>query len=311
MARRSGLGRGIGALIPTDLLDDGEASLTVFREIPIVHIEPNRFQPRDHFSEESLAALADSIRVVGVLQPILVRPLEHNRFELIAGERRWRAARRAGLAVIPAIVRPVADNESLEQALVENLHRADLNALEEAAAYQQLGEDFELSHEEIGQRVGKSRSAVANTLRLLQLSPSVQRHLIDGRLTAGHARALLGSSDRAFQEALCERVVQDSLTVRQVEEVVRSRTELEGQLADEAVVMAQPSAPRPARELPPAGLLELEHLLADYLDTLVRVKVGRGRGRITIDFATVEDLERIYRLIAEGAVPLEGTQPQG
>ena len=311
MARRSGLGRGIGALIPTDLLDDGQPAEVALRDIPIVHIEPNRYQPRDHFNEEGIAALADSIRVVGVLQPVLVRPLEHNRFELIAGERRWRAARRAGLAVIPAIVRAVGDSQSLEQALVENLHRADLNGLEEAAAYQQLAEDFDLSHEEIGKRVGKSRSAVANTLRLLQLSPSIQRRLIDGRLTAGHARALLGSSDRAFQEALAERVVHDSLTVRQVEDVIRTRTELEGQLADKTVAGPQETVARPARELPPAGLLELEHLLADYLDTLVRVKLGRGRGRISIEFATVEDLERIYRLIAEGSAPAEVTEPEG
>ena len=199
MARRSGLGRGLGALIPSELAaSDQDASL---RELAVSQIDPNPLQPRERFDEESLVALTASISELGVLQPVLVRPVG-DRFELIAGERRWRAAKRAGLQSIPAVVRTVDDTTSLEQAVVENLHRQDLNALEEAAAYQQLIEDFGLSHDDVARRVGKSRSAVSNTLRLFQLPPTIQKLVAEGQLAAGHARALLGTPDRAFQEAL-------------------------------------------------------------------------------------------------------------
>lgn len=307
MSRRSGLGRGIGALIPTDLISS-EAG-TELRDLPIASIEPNRFQPRAVFEEESLLALSESIRELGVLQPVLVRPLEGDRFELIAGERRWRAARRAGLGMIPAIVRPIDDTTALEQALVENLHREDLNPLEEAAAYQQLIEDFALTQEEVATRVGKSRSAVANQLRLFQLPPSIQRMVGERRVSAGHARALLGTPDRAFQEALANRVVAEGLSVRDTEEAVRRRLELESRLS--SAVPEGPGEPQaearrtPAeREVPPAGLLELERLLGDYLETRVSVQRTRNKGRISIDFADLEDLERIYRLMA-GASTLD------
>jgi len=287
VVRRSGLGRGLGALIPTDE-GTGDSELA---ELPLGSIVPNPHQPRGRMDDEALTELADSIAALGVLQPILVRPLEDGTFELIAGERRWRAARRAGLDTIPAIVRSVDDLASVAQALVENLQRQDLNALEEAAAFQQLIEDFGLAHEEVAQRVGKSRSTISNTLRLLQLPPSIQHLVHEGRLSAGHARALMGTPDRAFQEALARRVLAEGLTVRTVEEVVRNRSaEAEGRPAPER---------RPALRAP--GLLELEELLSSYLDTRVSVTMGGKRGKVVIDFATLDDLERIYRRIAESS----------
>jgi len=289
--RRSGLGKGLGALIPTDAGGAvGEADLgAYFHEIPISAIEPNPNQPRTHFDEEALTELTASIREVGVLQPILVRPLEGDRYQLIAGERRWRAARRAGLDRIPAIVREGDDVQSVEHALVENLHRQDLSPLEEAAAFQQLIEDFGLTHDDVATRVGKSRTTVTNTLRLLQLPPAIQHLLADGRLTAGHARALLGTPDRAVQDALAKRAVQEQLSVRQVEELVRE--------AVSAPAAERVGVPRPA--LRPPGLLELEELLSDYLHTRVKVSMGTKHGKVVIDFAPLEDLERIYRLVTE------------
>jgi len=223
-----------------------------------------------------------------------VRPVEGGEFELIAGERRWRAAKRAGLPTVPALIRTVQDAAALEQALVENLHREDLNALEEAAAYQQLMEDFGLTQEKVALRVGKSRSAVTNTLRLFQLPPSVQKLVAERKLSAGHARALLGSPDRLFQETLARRAVTEDLSVREVEEIVRAKEETEGEGE------AEPAKPVAAPALRPAGLLELEELLSAHLDTRVSVTMGAKRGRVVIDFATVEDLERIYRTMTEG-----------
>lgn len=292
MARRSGLGRGLGALIPTEVTNEGSAALL---ELPVGAVSANNFQPRRHFDEEALASLTASVRELGVLQPILVRPLEEGRYELIAGERRWRAAKRAGLQTIPAIVRAATDVASLEQALVENLHRQDLNALEEAAAYQQLIEDFHLTHDEVAARVGKSRSAVSNALRLFQLPPTIQRLVADGQLSAGHARALLGTPDRGFQESLAKKAVAEALSVRDVEEAVRRRNELAGQLSGSTT-----ARPPSGKQLRPPGLLELEDLLAGYLDTTVKVEMGAKKGRLVIDFATLEDLERIYRAITEG-----------
>lgn len=290
--RKGGLGRGLGALIPTEVAATGEG--TALREIPTGQIEPNRYQPRDYFDEESLASLTASVRELGVLQPVLVRPTDDPaRFELIAGERRWRAAKRAGLPSVPAIVREVDDLDSLEQAVVENLHREDLNPLEEAAAYQQLIEDFHLTQERLAERVGKSRSAVANTLRLFQLPPSIQKLVAENQLSAGHARALLGTPDRAFQEGLARRTVADGLSVREVEEAVRQR---QGAADPED---APPKA-APSTGLRPAGLLELEELLAAHLDTRVAVSMGARKGRVVIDFATLEDLERIYRAMVHG-----------
>jgi ParB family chromosome partitioning protein len=291
--RRSGLGKGLGALIPAEQADGAaQQDGAVLHELPISSIVPNSFQPRDHFDEEALLSLTASIQEVGVLQPILVRPLDGDgadKYELIAGERRWRAARRAGLQTVPAVVRHTEDAHSLEHALVENLHREDLNVLEEAAAYQQLIEDFELTHDDVAKRVGKSRSAVSNALRLFQLPPAIQRLVQEGSLTGGHARALLGTPDRAFQEALARKAVAEEWSVRQVEQAVRER---EGDTEDAA---AKPTGTK----LRPPGLLELEELLSSRLDTRVKVSMGAKRGRVVIDFASLEDLERIYRVMTE------------
>jgi ParB family chromosome partitioning protein len=284
VARRSGLGKGLGALIPNEVVGDRTSALL---ELPVSSVRPNPHQPRVAFDEEALASLTASIRELGVLQPILVRKVDDG-YELIAGERRWRAARRAGLPTIPAITRDVNDLASMEQALVENLHRQDLNPLEEAGAFQQLIEDFGLTHEQLSTRVGKSRAAITNTLRLFQLPPTVQKLVADGHLTAGHARALLGTPDRSFQEALSRRAVAEQLSVRAVEDSVRDRNELGG-------------APRTAKaadkagKLRPPGVFELEELLSGHLDTRVAVEIGGRRGKVVIDFADLEDLERIYR----------------
>lgn len=296
MARRSGLGRGLGALIPAEqAATDAD---TLFHELPLSAIRANPHQPRNRFDEDALVSLAASIREVGVLQPVLVRPLGDGEYELIAGERRWRAAKRVGLASIPAVVRLSDDLLTLEQALIENLHRADLSALEEAAAYQQLIEDFGMTHEQVATRVGRSRATITNTLRLLQLPPSIQHSINEGRLSAGHARALLGTPDRAFQEALARRVVNEGLSVRAVEEAVRARSEV----AVDPTAADEPAA-RPSRTaspgLRPPGLLELEELLSSYLDTRVAIDMGASRGKVSIEFATLEDLERIFRLITE------------
>ncbi len=290
MARRSGLGKGLGALIPTTEVAD--VASTELQDLPVAQIEPNRQQPRAYFDEEALVSLTASVAAVGVLQPVLVRPDDNGRFQLIAGERRWRAAKRAGLQTIPALVRTVGDADALEQALVENLHREDLNALEEAGAYQQLMEDFGLTQEQVANRVGKSRSSVTNTLRLFQLPPSVQKLVAERKLSAGHARALLGSPDRLFQETLARRAVSEELSVRQLEELVREHVDGDGDGVEEKAT--------PSRALRPAGLLELEELLSAHLDTRVTVTMGAKRGRVVVDFATVEDLERIYRSMTAG-----------
>jgi ParB family chromosome partitioning protein len=288
VARRSGLGRGLGALIPTDVLRDRGALM----ELSVTAVRPNPRQPRSHFDEDGLASLTASVREIGVLQPILVRQTDEDEYELIAGERRWRAARRAGMATIPAIIRTASDSESLEQALIENLNREELNPLEEAAGYQQLIEDFDLTHDQLSARVGKSRVAITNALRLFQLPPSVQRLVAEARLSAGHARALLGTPDRAFQEALARRAANEQLSVRAVEEAVRERNQLAG-----PAETPNPKA-SPGRLRPP-GILELEQLLADHLSTKVRVDMGASRGKVVIEFATLEDLERIYKAMTE------------
>jgi ParB family transcriptional regulator, chromosome partitioning protein len=288
--RRSGLGRGLGSLIPNEVVGDRSSPLL---EIPVAAIRANPHQPRMSFDEEAMASLTASIREVGILQPVLVRAVGESAYELIAGERRWRAAKRAGLPTIPALVRESSDVHSVEQALVENLHRLDLNPLEEASAYQQLIEDFGLTHEQLSGRVGKSRVAITNMLRLFQLPPSVQKLVSDGQLTAGHARALLGTPDRAFQEALARRAVAEQLSVRAVEDAVRVRNEL-GSPAP------RPAADRPSRLRPP-GILELEELLSNHLDTRVKVNLGNKKGRVVIEFATLEDLERIYRAMTDPA----------
>jgi ParB family chromosome partitioning protein len=301
MSRRSGLGKGLSSLIPASEVAAGGAAATL-AEVPTAAVAPNPSQPRMHFAEEGLVELAASIAEMGVLQPILVRPADGGTYELIAGERRWRAAQRAGLTTIPAIIRTTDDMSSVEQALVENLHREDLTPLEEAAAFQQLIEDFELTHDQVATRIGKSRSAITNTIRLLGLPPAVQSLLADGQLSAGHGRALLGTPDRARQEALAKLAVTEGWTVRMMEQAVRNTDEVDPTISEPA-----PSTPDggsidgaglvPATRLRPPGLLELEGLLADHLETRVAVSMGAKRGRVTIDFADLADLERVYRLI--------------
>jgi ParB family chromosome partitioning protein len=309
MARRSGLGKGLSALIPSEAMGEADSLLRI---VPISHIKPNVYQPRSHFDEESMAALAASIREVGLLQPVLVREVEDEdeSYELIAGERRWRAARRAGLQTIPVLVQVANDVASLEQALVENLHREDLNALEEAAAYQQLIDEFGLTHEQVATRMGKGRATITNTLRLLQLPAGAQRALAERTISAGHARALLGTPDRALQDKLVTQIVAEGLTVRAVEDLVRSggsdlRVVPPIPEPEEVVVVEETGGTsgstgtgtrRPStKKLPEPGVLELEELLSTYLNTRVKVDIQNRRGRLVVEFATLEDLERIYR----------------
>lgn len=299
MARLSGLGKGLGALIPSDSTVRTVGDQPRLEDIAVGSIEPNPLQPRIHFDEEALAELAESVREIGVLQPVLVRPLANGTFQLIAGERRWRAATRAGLALIPAIIRDTDDLGSIERALIENLHRQDLTPLEEAAAYQQLIEDFTLTHEQVATRVGKSRSAVSNTLRLMSLPASIQALLADGRLTAGHAKALLGTPDRAFQEQLARRAVSEQWSVRMLEDAVRDRGGAQGTKSEGtskgAGRVTDGAGLTAGTRLRPPGLLELEELLAEHLSTRVSITMGAGKGKVVVDFADLEDLERIYR----------------
>ncbi len=291
--RQGGLGRGLGALIPSDVTDDADAT---FQTVAVSSIRPNSYQPRDHFDEATLDALTNSVRELGVLQPLLVRR-DGDGYELIAGERRWRAAKRAGLQDVPVIVREADDMSSLEQALVENLHRQDLNALEEAAAYQQLVDDFDMTQDQVATRVGKSRSAVANTLRLLGLPTSIQRYLTDGRLSAGHGRALLGV-DTADQDAFAQRIIDEELTVRAVEQILRDRDASDDD--PDSPDSPTPDSSPPAPKVRSAAELELEQRLSDHLSTSVGVVAGATRGRITIDFADLDDLERLSRIILTG-----------
>lgn len=290
MSRRSGLGKGLDALIPAELREKSETA--VLRDVLIDHVVPNPHQPRDHFDEEALSQLASSVGEVGVLQPILVREAG-DEYEVIAGERRLRAARKAGLTTIPVLVRSAEGSSTLEAALVENLHREDLNALEEAAAYRQLMDEFGLTQDQIASRVGRSRSAVANTIRLLQLPVAIQRMIVEGLLSAGHGRALLAIENEDDQRALADEIVREQLTVRAVEQRLQNAPPEEAE--SDAGEKASPAEPSP---VPDAGVLELEELLAARLDTRVSVRMSKGRGRITITFADVDDLERIYRLIA-------------
>ena len=306
MVRKSGLGKGLGALIPEgEEPEVVESELTgPLRTVTIESIRPNRFQPRTVFSPESLHSLAASIKEMGVLQPLIVRPLpdESGLYELIAGERRLRAATLAGLTAVPALIQDdVNDRLSLEQAVVENLHRVDLHPLEEAAAYQQLIDDFNLTHEQVAIRVGKSRTAVTNTLRLLNLSEKAQSALASGDISAGHARALLAIADAALQASMVDRIVGEDLSVRGTEDAVRKML---APLAAVPVPEVAPSsidetpAPPRLRPVPDASVAELEHLLEDYLSTRVHVDLKGRNGKIVIDFADLDDLERIYLAIS-------------
>jgi ParB family chromosome partitioning protein len=300
--RRSGLGRGLGALIPSsdpvatqveskeeiiDLRED------VLREVPIDSVKPNSFQPRKTFDEVALEPLAESIRELGVLQPLLVR-MDGDGYELIAGERRLRASKKAGLQTVPVIVKKVEDIRSLQEALVENLHRKDLNAIDEASAYKQLIDDFSMTHDEVAKRVGKSRAGVSNMLRLLQLQPRVQRLLIEDKITEGHARALLATEDQGFQLQLAERVGKEGVTVRGIEEAVRTRNEL-------ANPQTSSRAKAAAGKKTPAAILDAQERFVKALDTRVTVSQVGKKGKIVIDFADFEDLGRIADIVEAGS----------
>ncbi len=291
--RRGGLGRGLGALIPTgnpnaDPPDGGDVQGARFREVPLDAIAPNPRQPREHFDEEALAELVTSIKEVGLLQPVVVREVADGKYELIMGERRLRASREAGLTAIPAIVRDTPDDALLRDALLENLHRQQLNPLEEAAAYQQLLEDFGATHEELASRIGRSRSQVTNTIRLLNLPAPVQKRVAAGVLTAGHARALLALDDPAAQERLATRVVAEGLSVRAVEEAVH--------VGEDAGDAPAARAPRARAHSPAAA--DLQARLSDYFDTRVRVELGRRKGKVVLEFGSLDDLERIVEIMA-------------
>lgn len=280
-ARKSGLGRGLESLLPVDRPQAG------FSNIPLELIDPNPQQPRTLFDEEALVSLSESIKAVGVLQPIVVRTFE-DRYVLIAGERRCRAARLAGLAEVPAVIQgqEVDDTGSLTEALIENVQREDLSPLEEAGGYQQLLEDFGLTHEMVAQRVGKSRSAITNTLRLLQLPAAIQLMVGNGTLAAGHARALLGIEDEAYAVHIAERVVAEGWSVRQVEDAVRKRS------------TASTSGPTRVKPPRPAAIIELEDRLGERLGTAVQISHGKRGGKVSIRYASLDDLERIYRLLS-------------
>ena len=298
---RRGLGRGLGELFqrtepqPIPASANGEAEAVAlapvpdgsyFTELPLDSISPNPRQPRTVFDEEEMNELAESIREIGMLQPIVVRPMGGARFELVMGERRWRAAQQAGVETIPAIVRETADHELLRDALLENLHRAQLNPLEEAAAYQQMLEDFGCTQEELASRIKRSRPQISNTIRLLRLPPTVQRRIAAGVLSAGHARALLAIEDPATQERLAQRVVAEGLSVRAVEELVTV-----GEAADRGQRRQRQS------KLVAPKVKDLADRLSDHFDTRVRVNLGTTKGKIVIEFATIDDLERIVGLI--------------
>ena len=325
--RKGGLGRGLAALIPSghsvppapasgalaspgrraDRRDEPQSpgddvpgaelaaavvAGAVYREVATDAIVPNPRQPRQVFDEEALAELEHSIREFGLMQPIVVRELGPGSYELVMGERRWRAAHQAGMDRIPAIVRSTADDEMLRNALLENIHRVQLNPLEEAAAYQQLLQEFGVTHEQLATRIGRSRPVITNTIRLLRLPVAVQRRVAAGVLSAGHARALLGLDEPAAQEDLATRIIAEGLSVRATEEAVTlSRSE-------PSRAAPKPMARRPMRA---PGLQELAENLSDTFETRVKVELGRRKGRIVVEFGSVEDLERIVALMAPDA----------
>ena len=293
-AQTPAVSRETGADVPretsgTDLMPVPGAH---FAELPVGSIRPNPKQPRTVFDEDDMAELVHSVREIGVLQPVVVRPVagSSDQYELIMGERRWRASQAAGLERVPAIVRDTAEDDLLRDALLENLHRSQLNPLEEAAAYQQLLEDFGCTHDELAQRIGRSRPQISNTLRLLKLPPLVQRRVAAGVLSAGHARALLGLDDGAAIERLAQRIVAEGLSVRAVEEVVA--------LGGDGVPAARAKRPRAGSRH--AGLDDLAQRLSDHFDTRVQIALGRRKGRLSAEFASVDDLNRIVALLAPG-----------
>ena len=283
-AKRGGLGTNLDSLIPTSLTV-GDTEVAQQNEVPISSISPNPRQPRTVFDEDALNELIASIKEIGILQPPVVRKVSEGRYELIMGERRLRAAKAAGLTTIPVIIRQTPDNELLREALIENIHRSQLNPLEEAAAYAGLLTDFGCTHDELATKLGRSRPLISNTLRLLNLPPTVQRKVAAGVISAGHARALLGLSDEKEIEKLANRIVAEGLSVRATEEIV---------------AIAGP-AKKSAKAKTKVGIsgttLASAELLSDYLDTRVSIEQGKGKGKITIEFAGSEDLQRIVDLI--------------
>jgi ParB family chromosome partitioning protein len=263
----------------------GTVSGAYFAELPIAQVRPNARQPRQVFEEEALAELVHSITEVGLLQPVVVRRTGEEEYELIMGERRWRASQEAGLDSIPAIVRHTDDNDMLRDALLENLHRSQLNPLEEAAAYGQLLEDFGCTHDELAQRIGRSRPQISNTLRLLKLSPAVQRRVGAGVLSAGHARALLTIEDPDLQDRLAARVTAEGISVRGLEEIVSLGP---GQTSSTRTQRNRPTAP---------GLVDLAERLSDRFETRVKVDLGKAKGKITVEFASLDDLRRIVEIM--------------
>ena len=284
MARRGGLGTNLDALIPTSLTDAGQEVATQ-NEIDVNLISANPRQPRQHFDVDALNELTASIKEIGILQPPVVRQTKPGKYELIMGERRFRAAKAAGLTSIPVIIRQTADNELLREALIENIHRSNLNPLEEGAAYSQLLTDFGCTHDELALKLGRSRPLISNTIRLLNLPDAVQRKVAAGVISAGHARALLGLTDAIDIEKLASRIVAEGLSVRAVEEVIATMKPSTKTTKKSSV-----------KGVSGAGLAAAE-LLSDYLDTRVNVETGKGKGKIVIEFAGSEDLQRIVDLI--------------
>ena len=300
--QRRGLGRGLGSLIPPAPVPGEEAAHpeegsatdgeqvavagAVFAELPVGQIVPNAVQPRQVFDEDEMAELVHSITEIGLLQPVVVRRTGPDAYELVMGERRWRATQAAGLDTIPAIIRETDDTDMLRDALLENLHRSQLNPLEEASAYSQLLEDFSCTHEELASRIGRSRPQISNTLRLLKLSPAVQRRVAAGVLSAGHARSLLAVEDADLQDRLAQRVVAEGISVRALEEIVAV-----GETGEHGT-------PRSTRRRPVApGLSELADRLSDRLETRVKVDLGQRKGKITVEFASLDDLRRIVDIM--------------
>jgi len=282
MKRRSGLGRGLDALLPDEDYERGRGGLD---EVEVEAIAPNPRQPRQSFDDEAIATLAESIKELGILQPLLVRAVDVGRYELVAGERRLRASRLAGLERVPVMTVETDDQGSLERALVENLHREDLNPIEEAEGYRQLIEEAGLTQEELGRRLGRSRVTITNSQRLLALPSPVQKLLVEGRIAAAHGRALLGLQGNPFQERLARRVALEGISVRETEELVRKYQS-----------MSAPASRDGSRERPPIAS-EAQRRLSDYLQTRVRVEVGKRKGRIVLDFVSIDELERLLRVI--------------
>ncbi|MFM1910599.1 MAG: hypothetical protein RLZZ545_1297 [Actinomycetota bacterium] len=283
--KRGGLGTNLDSLIPTSLTVAG-TEVAQQGEIPITQISPNPRQPRTVFDETAMAELVTSIKSIGILQPPVVRKVAENKYELIMGERRFRAAKLAGLSSIPVIIRQTPDNELLREALIENIHRSELNPLEEGAAYAQLLNDFGCTHDELALKLGRSRPLISNTIRLLNLPDSVQRKVAAGVISAGHARALLGLTDAAEIEKLASRIVSEGLSVRATEEIIATLKPTTNKVKKNAAV----------KGVSGAGLAAAE-LLSDYLDTRVSVQTGKGKGKIVIEFSGSEDLQRIVDLI--------------